>query len=250
MTVATAGPAEEGEPELDAGAVILGSSLFGVVAGCTGAAVADAFASPPRRTYKIDESEDLDPATAPSLPVQPVDVGRISARAELQGVAVHWVGTPREQPNVVTLRFQHPVRGVPAPCPELRIDVDGHARSYPIKDVSDAAMASSLRTLEAVVDVEVLALITDAKHVQLELCSLTRRFTLTAFETNRQFLKRFRAHVPEGRTAQTGPAVPATSGTAPPIDAQASHPAPPTGPSNTEPVDATPTPATSETQPR
>jgi hypothetical protein len=203
LGLAAAAAAGSNDPNLDAGAVVLGGGLFGVTSGCLAAAVADAVArgetKPTRRRSEHDEAPSTPTdgeQVAPTATADP-DKDLVIADVTLDGMKVSWQGAPLVAPRRVSLRFQrYSSTKELSGCEELEIATgDRSVRVALFHDVH-ADPSAQPQVAHAEIDLAVIKELLTVKDTQLRLCGLTRNMTSAAVAAVSRFVAHFESYLP------------------------------------------------------
>ncbi|MDD9942734.1 MAG: hypothetical protein OXU20_16965 [Myxococcales bacterium] len=190
---ATAG--DESEEELDTGAALLGSALFGLVAGCSAAGVAAAVAVGDNRTaarvprgIAPRQSPYYDDGHSASTPA-PRRRDRVSSSALLDGLKVTWLGAPASRMTRPMTLFESHLPGVDlSKCNEAVVEADSRVMKFPI--THDARPPSTtIAKIESGIDE--LRTMKTAQRVTFDLCGLRRELHPSAASALRLFFVRF-----------------------------------------------------------
>jgi hypothetical protein len=243
------------DPSIDVGSGLLGGGLFGIAAGCTGAATVDAMTRSKEKVEPLPPPEPLYPTRAaappPSSPpaAQPQQAaqtpGVIKETTELDGLRVLWVGHPQRYPTKVGVRFERFTRDpVLVDCTALELTVDGRQLRFELVGKATPQGMLVRESAQSTLELEVVRELRGAGSVELQLCGLRRRLTTRAADQLASFVTQFDALA---LPAAVTPAPPPVEGTTPELAAPTASatPATPVAPdaASATPAAAAPLPA-------
>ncbi len=143
---------------------------------------------------------------ARDLAATPARPRLVTARAELDGLTLRWLGSPRTHGTRVAPRFQRYARQSElATCERLEVRLDGETTLLPLAHTVTSKPPLVLETVQAEMDIATVKAMRDAGVVELGLCGTERRFDLSAASATKEFILRFDAEVPKAAPADGQP---------------------------------------------
>jgi hypothetical protein len=129
----------------------------------------------------------------------------LSAQARLGDLTINWLGDVDPAHPRLALRLQRPA--APAMlehCEFLDVHADQRLQRLPVVHGSQSADGRVIERVQAVIDLEGMQSIVDAKTVELRVCNIARTLSLEAVSEGRLLLETYRARLAEAR-ASTAP---------------------------------------------
>jgi hypothetical protein len=215
----SAAAANDKDPSIDVGTAILGGALFGIVSGCTGAAIAESITASNGQSRPAAESLPT-PAVlytpTPQTPRVPHAPGTITRQIDLDGVHTLWVARPERYGSKVGLRFER-YRELPSggDCKTLDMIIDGRSHRYDLAAKTEQEHGRTLETAQATIDIAVVKEMRAATAVEFQLCELRRPLTHPAARALFRFVDEYDA------LARTPTASPRIEDAAPPLASDA-----------------------------
>ena len=204
LGLAALAAAQTNDPNLDAGAVVLGGGLFGITSGCLAAVVADAVARGETKSKAWRRERDRDPpaphdtSRVAAVPTATAESDVVVADANLDGVKVTWQGAPRASAQRVRMRFQrYSTSNELLGCQELELATgDRSVRVALFHDMTTGGPSAQPQVAYAELDLAVIKALLTTKDTELVLCGLTRKLTEAAVQEVARFVGRFEALLP------------------------------------------------------
>jgi hypothetical protein len=196
----SAGAANDKNPSIDVGTAVLGGALFGIVSGCTGAAIAESISGSKEQPHPTAESlptpAPLYTPTAQTLPASHAR-GVITRQIDLDGLHTLWVARPERYGSKVGLRFERTpeLPGV-VDCKTLDLVVDGRSHRYDLAAKAEQEHGRTLEAAQTTIDIAILKEMRAAAAVEFQLCELRRPLTHPAAHALFRFVDEYEALAP------------------------------------------------------